>query len=63
MKLSKFQIKNFKNLGNANFGWNEIIFLIGENNCGKSSVLHALDWFLSGKQIKDKSLFRDGICD
>lgn len=63
MKLSKFQIKNFKSLGSVDFDWNEIIFLIGENNCGKSSVLHALEWFLSGKQIKDKSLFRDGICD
>lgn len=63
MKLSKFEIKNFKNLSIASFDWNEIIFLIGENNCGKSSVLHALDWFLSGKQIKDKALFHDEICD
>ena len=63
MKFIKFEIKNFKNLSQVVFDWDEILFLIGENNCGKSSVLGALDCFLSGKAIKDKDLFRNGVCD
>jgi hypothetical protein len=40
-----------------------MVVLIGENNTGKSSILVALDWFLSGKQIRDRALFRNEVCD
>jgi putative ATP-dependent endonuclease of OLD family len=63
MRLSRFEIKNFKNLEDIEFNWQDIVILIGENNTGKSSVLQALDWFLSGRQIKDKSLFRNELSD
>ena len=63
MRLSKFQIVNFKNLSNIEFNWEDIIVLIGENNTGKSSVLEALYWFLSGKQISDDLLFRNKLSD
>jgi len=63
MRLCKFQIKNYKNLENIDFTWDDIIILIGENNTGKSSVLEALDWFLSGKQISDTLLYRNEKTD
>ncbi|MEQ9617729.1 MAG: AAA family ATPase [Deltaproteobacteria bacterium] len=63
MKLIKFEIKNFKNLSSISLEWDEILFLIGENNAGKSTVLQALELFLSGKQIKDRGLYRNEICD
>lgn len=62
MKLSRFEINNFRNLASVCFDWDDFVVLIGENNTGKSSVLLALEWFLSGKQIRDKSLFRNEIC-
>ena len=63
MRLRKFEIKNFKGIEHASFEWHDPVILIGENNVGKSSVLQALQWFLSGAQIKDERLFRDHICD
>jgi len=63
MRLCKFQIKNYKNLEDIEFIWQDIIVLIGENNTGKSSVLEALGLFLSGKQITDTLLFRNKLSD
>jgi putative ATP-dependent endonuclease of the OLD family len=61
MRLSRFEIRNFKGLQNAGFDWNDIVVLIGENNAGKSTVLQALQWFLSGGQVKDELLFCDKL--
>jgi len=58
MRLRRFEIKNFKSIEYLAFDWKDLIVLIGENNTGKSSVLHALSWFLSGSAIKDQSLYR-----
>ena len=63
MKIVKFTVRNFKSLGDVVFDWDDIVFLIGENNTGKSSILQALEVFLSGKQIKDTTLFRNELCD
>lgn len=63
MKLAKFEIRNFKGIQNASFEWDNIVVLIGENNAGKSTVLQALKWFLSGSQIKDEALFHDNETD
>lgn len=63
MRLCKFEIKNFKGIEYDSFDWDDLIVLIGENNAGKSSVLQALEWFLSGSQIRDSTLFRDHVTD
>lgn len=63
MKLTRFEIHNFKGLQEISLDWDDILVLIGENNCGKSSVLQALEWFLSGKKLSDESLFCDRCCD
>ena len=62
MKLARFEIHNFKGLHELALDWDDILVLIGENNCGKSSVLQALEWFLSGKKISDELLFCDRCC-
>lgn len=58
MRLRRFEIKNFKCIEHLAVDWDDLLVLIGENNSGKSSVLLALSWFLSGSAIKDSSLFR-----
>ena len=63
MKIEKFEIINFKNLEKISFEWEDLSIIIGGNNTGKSSILEALNWFLSGKQVNDKRLFRNDLCD
>lgn len=63
MKLCTFEIRNFKGIEDAKFDWDSIVVLIGENNVGKSSVLQALEIFLSGSAIKDEVLFKDKLTD
>lgn len=55
MKLQKLIIKNFRGLKGKNnvidFSGSNIIFLIGQNNVGKSSFLRAYEFFVNPKQI------------
>jgi putative ATP-dependent endonuclease of the OLD family len=63
MRLIKLRIKNFRGIGagdsgegiEVNLDAQNIVFLIGKNNVGKSSVLHAYDYFFSDKlaQVDD----------
>jgi putative ATP-dependent endonuclease of OLD family len=48
MKLHTFKIQGFKRLRNVELPIGDATFLIGSNNSGKSSVLKALEYFLSG---------------
>ena len=54
MKLEKLIIKNFRGLKGEenviNFSDSNIIFLIGQNNVGKSSFLRAYEYFVSPTQ-------------
>lgn len=60
MKLKKLIIKNFRGLkGEHNiidFEGSDIIFLIGKNNFGKSTFLHAYNFFI---EPKSKALIND----
>lgn len=58
MRLRRFEARNFKGIENVAVEWDDLLVLIGENNAGKSSLLHALSCYLSGSAIKDASLFR-----
>jgi predicted ATP-dependent endonuclease of OLD family len=57
MKLSKLKISNFRGLkgeGNTiDFADSDIIFLIGQNNVGKSTYLRAYEFFITPKQSCD----------
>ncbi|KOS04819.1 hypothetical protein AM493_01240 [Flavobacterium akiainvivens] len=61
MKLQKLIIKNFRGLkGNNNvidFSTSNIIFLIGQNNVGKSSFLRAYEFFVISTQKASLSDF------
>ena len=54
MKLVKFKVQNFRGLkGEHNeiqFKKSDIIFLIGQNNTGKSTFLRAYEFFTNSKQ-------------
>jgi putative ATP-dependent endonuclease of OLD family len=63
MRLAKFEIRNFKGIRFASFDWEDIVVLIGENNAGKSSVLQALEFYLSGSQLKDQAYFCNSLVD
>jgi predicted ATP-dependent endonuclease of OLD family len=63
MRLRRFEIKNFKSIESLVLEWDDLLVLIGENNSGKSSVLSALTWFLSGSAIRDSLLFRRHATD
>jgi predicted ATP-dependent endonuclease of OLD family len=55
MKLAKLKIQNFRGLKGENneidFSNSNIIFLIGQNNVGKSTYLRAYEFFTNAKQI------------
>lgn len=61
MKLQKLIIKNFRGLkGDHNvidFSQSNIIFLIGQNNVGKSSILRAYEFFVGSAQKASASDF------
>ncbi|MBS4066763.1 MAG: AAA family ATPase, partial [Chitinophagaceae bacterium] len=61
MKLQKLIIKNFRGLkGDKNvidFSSSNIIFLIGQNNVGKSSILRAYEFFVGSSQKASLSDF------
>jgi putative ATP-dependent endonuclease of OLD family len=67
MRLKNLRIKNFRGIGNNNgepisitlFDQN-IVFLIGKNNAGKSSILHAYDYLFNDKDaLKDDFFDKD----
>lgn len=63
MKLCKLIIKNFRGLkGDKNiidFENSNIIFLIGQNDIGKSTFLKAYEFFVNSKQKAEKSDFNN----
>ena len=64
MKLERLIIKNFRRIGEAELTFAPSSFIIGSNNCGKTSVIDAIDALLSLKTEKvseaDFRQFADG---
>jgi len=50
MKLYNLKISGFKRLKEINVNLGDATFLIGQNNCGKSSILKAIEILLSAKK-------------
>lgn len=61
MKLVELRITNFRGLGGPDnvitFEDSNVIFLIGQNDAGKSSFLHAYEFFVNSRQKASKSDF------
>lgn len=51
MYLHTLRVQGYKRLVDINIQFNGATFLIGQNNCGKSSLLKAIEHLLSNKQI------------
>jgi len=51
MKLARLRIENYQGLNEIDIPLSRFICLIGENNCGKSSVLQAIFLFFSGSSL------------
>ena len=67
MRLSKLIIKNFRGLkGEQNeidFSKSDIIFLLGQNNVGKSTYLRAYEFFTNPKQTATREDFYNHTAD
>ena len=50
MKIHSLNISGFKRLKNVKILFADATFLIGQNNCGKSSTIKAIETLLSGKK-------------
>lgn len=63
MRLYQLKIKNFRGLkGDGNiikFDNSDIIFLIGQNNVGKSTYLRGYEFFVNSKQVAKRPDFYD----
>ena len=54
MNISKAEIENFRALKPVTVSLSNLSILLGENDAGKTSVLHALDKFFVGKKLDDE---------
>ena len=50
MKLHSLKVEGFRRIKAAKLVFGDATFLIGSNNAGKSTVLKAIEWLLSGKK-------------
>ena len=53
MKIHSLKISGFKRLKEVNVQFGDATFLIGQNNCGKSSIIKAIETLLSAKKRID----------
>ena len=60
MKIKKLQINNYRMLKNLNFDLeDELSLVIGKNNCGKTSLLSALEKFIGSQSASNNFTFDD----
>lgn len=50
MKIHSLKIYGYKRLKNVSIQFGDATFLIGQNNCGKSSIIKAIEILLSAKK-------------
>lgn len=55
MYISRVQIRNFRSLESVSVPLNKFSVLLGENDVGKTSFLHALDKYFIGKKLDDEN--------
>lgn len=57
MKLKKLILKNFKAYKETEIDFDNISVIVGKNDAGKSTILHALDLFFNPKDAKKTDIF------
>ncbi|MCD9615187.1 AAA family ATPase [Chryseobacterium gleum] len=63
MKLYSLKISGYKRLKEVNVTFGDATFLIGQNNCGKSSIIKAIDILLTAKKQLTTADFHSIIDD
>jgi Predicted ATPase len=58
MKLTQLKIRNLRGLQNIEFTSHGFSTIIGKNNCGKSSVLRAIELICTGKKPDAEEFFQ-----
>lgn len=57
MRISKIHVQNFRALRNLEIPVSPLTCIIGENNAGKSSILTALNLFITGSVVQDTDFY------
>jgi len=58
MKIYSLALEGFRRVAKTEIHFGDATFLIGENNSGKSTILKAIEYLLSGKrELKGTDLF------
>ncbi len=55
MRIKKLAVKNFRALRELSIDVSNMTVIIGENDCGKTSVMLALQAFFAGKKLSDEA--------
>ncbi|MGM4931489.1 ATP-dependent nuclease [Tardiphaga sp. 619_E2_N8_5] len=64
MRIKKLEVSNYRALRSSSLSFSETTALIGENNCGKSAFLQAIDlFFASSPKIKARDFSDDNIAE
>jgi len=58
MKITKIAIKNFRSIQDIEISLNDYNAFVGANGSGKSSVLYALEWFMTGGVLDRNDVHR-----
>ncbi len=61
MQLKNARIKNFRCLRDTIVDFDDLTIMIGANGTGKSSILHALDFFFHGDPLEAEDVFASGL--
>jgi len=48
MKISKITISKFRSIEGASFACKDFNVFVGQNNCGKTNLFEAIEWFYAG---------------
>ena len=57
MKLTSVHVKNYRCLADVSVDMTDLTVLLGPNSAGKSSLLHALDFFFKGRELEPADVF------
>ena len=48
MKIKRISIENFRSIKQANISVSDFNIFVGQNNCGKTNLFEALEFFFNG---------------
>jgi putative ATP-dependent endonuclease of OLD family len=64
VRIKKLEVSNYRALRNSSLNFSETTALLGENNCGKSAFLQAIDlFFASSPKIKPRDFSDDNVSE